>query len=92
MEAIAYNNLQKLMIEIFKSMNRVNPTLVWEFHERKHVTYNLRKKSLCKLPPVKTMNISLDLISFWGSLCRTPPEESMKREQTLVCFQKRIGK
>ena len=36
--SVHVNNLQKLMIEIF--------TLVWEFHERKHVTYNLRIKIL----------------------------------------------
>ena len=40
--SIQVNNLQKIMIEIFKSMNGLNPPLVWEFHERKHVTYNLR--------------------------------------------------
>ena len=40
--SIDVGNLQKLMIEIFESMNGLNPPLVWEFHERKHVTYNLR--------------------------------------------------
>ena len=61
------NNLQKLMIEIFKTMNGLNPPLVWEFHERKHFTYNLRIQNLCKLPPIKTMSFGLDSISFRGS-------------------------
>ena len=58
------NNLQKLMIEIIKSMN---PPLVWEFHGRKHVTYNLRIQNLYKLPSIKMMNVGLDSISFRGS-------------------------
>ena len=57
--SIHVNNMQKLMIEIFKTMNGLNPPLVWEFHERKHVTYNLRIQNLCKLPPIKTMNFGL---------------------------------
>ena len=65
--SIYVNNLQKLMIEIFKSMDGLNPPIVWEFHERKHITYNLRMQNLCKLPPVKTLNLSLDSISFRGS-------------------------
>ena len=43
-------NLQKLMTEIYKSMNQLNPSLPWEFHEKKHVTYDLRVQNLCKLP------------------------------------------
>ena len=64
--SIHVNNLQKLLIGIFKTMNGLNPPLVWEFHERKHVTYNLRIQNLWKLPPIKTMNFGLDLISFRG--------------------------
>ena len=43
-------NLQKLMIEIYKSMNHLSPSPVWEFHEKKCVEYNLMTKNLCKLP------------------------------------------
>ena len=41
---IHVRNLQKLMTEIYKSMNQLNPSLVWEFHAKKHVTYDLRIK------------------------------------------------
>ena len=51
---IHVRNLQKLMTEIYKSMNQLNPSNVWEFHEKKHVTYNLRMQNLCKLPKIKT--------------------------------------
>ena len=89
---IHVNSVQKLMTEIFKSMNGLNPPLVWQFHERKHVTYNLRMQNLCKLPPIKTMNFGLDSISFRGSFLWNNLDDSIKREKTLACFQKRIGK
>ena len=39
---IHVRNLQGLMTEIYKSMLHLNRSLVWEFHEKKHVTYDLR--------------------------------------------------
>ena len=90
--SIHVKNLQKLMLEIFKTMNGLNPPLAWEFHERKHVTYNLRIQNLCKLPAIKTMNFGLDSISFRGSFLWTTLDDGIKREKALACFQKRIGK
>ena len=40
--SIHVTNLQNPMTEIFRSMNGLNPPVVWEFHERKHVAYSLR--------------------------------------------------
>ena len=39
-------NLQKLMIEIYKSINHPSPSLAWEFLEKKRIEYNLRTKNL----------------------------------------------
>ena len=33
------------MIEIYKSVNRLSPSLVWEFHEKRRVEYSLRIKT-----------------------------------------------
>ena len=90
--SIHVSNLQKVMIEIFKSINGLNPPLMREFYERKHVTYNLTIQNLYKLPPIKTMNFGLDSISFRGSFLWNTLDDSIKREKTLACFQKRIGK
>ena len=38
------------------------------------------------------MNFGLDSISFRGSLLWNTLDDSIKREKTLACFQKRIGK
>ena len=47
---IHVKNLRKLMTEIYMSQNNINPSIVWELHEKKHVAYDLRKTNLCKLP------------------------------------------
>ena len=54
---IHVKNLQKLTTEIYKSLNNTNSSTVLEFHEKKCVKYDLRKKNLCKLPKAKQHRI-----------------------------------
>ena len=61
------SNLQILMTEVYKCMNHVNPSLVWEFHQKKHVTYDIRIQNHCKLPQLKTQGYGQDPLSFRGS-------------------------
>ena len=53
---IHVRNLQKLMTEIYKSINHLNLPLIWEFHERMHVKYGLMIQNLCKLPQINTQS------------------------------------
>ena len=39
-------NLQSLMIEIYKTMNHLNPSYIWEFFVKKDIPYKLRTKEL----------------------------------------------
>ena len=55
-------NLQKLMLEIYKSINHYSPSLVWVLHEKKCIEYNLRTKSLCKLPTIRSTIIGLESV------------------------------
>ena len=87
---IHVRNLQKLMTEIYKSMNHLNPSLIWEFHEKKHVSYNLRIQDLCKLPQIKTQGYGQESVSFRGSLLWNTLDDSVKNEPTLSAFKKRI--
>ena len=41
---IHIKNLQKLMTEIYMSLNNMNPWTVWEFHDMKCVAHDLRNK------------------------------------------------
>lgn len=44
--SIQIKNLQKLMTEVYKSKNHLNPSIVWEFHEKKHITFKLRMQNI----------------------------------------------
>ena len=88
--SIHVRNLQKLMTEIYKSINHLNPSLIWEFHEKKHVSYNLRIQNLCKLPQIKTQGYGQESLSFRGSLLWNTLDDSVKNEPTLAAFKKRI--
>ena len=88
--SIHIKNLQKLMTEIYKSMNHLNPSIVWEFHEKKPIKYNLRIQNLCKLPTIKTLGFGLNSLSFRGSFLWNTLDDSIKQVPTLSCFKKRI--
>ena len=48
--SIHTKHLQMLMTEIYKSINKLNPSFMWNLFEVKEVNYNLRSKRILKLP------------------------------------------
>ena len=78
------------MTEIYKSINHLKPSFIWEFHEKKHVSYILRIQNLCKLPQIKTQGYGQESLSFRGSLLWNTLDDSVKNEPTLAAFKKRI--
>ena len=80
---IHVKNLQKLMTEMYKSMNQLNPSLIWEFHEKKHVTYDLRMQNLCKLPKIKTQGYGQESLSFRGSFLWNTLDDTIRISQSL---------
>ena len=87
---IHVQNLQKLMTEIYKSLNNMNPSIAWEFHEKKYVAYDLRKKNLCKLPKTKTISYGVESLSFRGSFLWNTLDDSVTQEPTLARFKNKI--
>ena len=87
---IHVKNLQKLMTEIYMSLNNMNPSIVWEFHEKKYVAYDLRKKNLCKLPKAKTTSYGVESLSFRGSFLWNTLDDNVKQEPTLARFKNKI--
>ena len=83
-------NLQKLMTKIYKSINHFNPSLVGEFHEKKHVTYGLRIQNLCKLPKIKTQGYGKESLPFRGSFLWNTLDDTIKNQPTLTAVRKRI--
>ena len=87
---IHIKNLQKLMLEIFKSMNHLNPSYIWHLHERKEIQYDLRTKHLCKLPITRTIKFGMESLSFRGSLLWNNLNDEIKELPTVASFKRKI--
>ena len=85
---IHVKNLQKLMTEIYMSLNNMNPSIVWEFHEKKHVAYDLSKKNLCELPKANA-SFGVESLSFRGSFLWNTLDDNVTQEPTLARFKNR---
>ena len=83
-------NLQSLMIEIYKTMNHLNPSYIWEFFVKKDIPYNLRTKELCRLPSAQSHRYGLNSLSFRGSLLWNALDDELKRAETLRSFKRGI--
>ena len=88
-QTIHVKNLQKIMTEIYKSTKKLNPSYLWEFHERKEVTYDLRTKSLCKLPKIKK-RYGAESLSFRGSFLWNTLSDKIKQSPSLAAFKNQI--
>ena len=82
-------NLQKLMIEVYKSFNHLNPEYMWEFFSKKDVQYNLRTKELCTLPSVCSQRYGLNSLSFRGSLLWNTIDDQIKLSPSLEKFKRK---
>ena len=77
------------MLEIYKSMNHLNPSYIWHLHERKEIQYDLRTKHLCKLPITKTIKFGMESPSFRGSLLWNNLNDEIKELPTVASFKQR---
>lgn len=87
---IHVRNLRALMIEIFKSLNKVNPEFMWQLFSTKSSHYNLRSGKTLKLPPTHTRRYGLNSLIFRGSLLWNTLPNSLKESISLAEFRHRI--
>ena len=65
---IHIKHLQKLMLEVFKTLNSLHPSYIRDFFSTTQVEYNLRIKYLVKLPQIKTQTFGRNSITFRSSI------------------------
>ena len=87
---IHVQNLQKLVIEIYKTMNNLNPSYIWEVHEENVVKYDLRTKNLCQLPKTRTIRFGMESLSLRGSLLRNTLSDQIKALPKVAAFKRAI--
>ena len=77
-------NLQKLMLEIYKSMNHLSPSYI-----TKEIQYDLRTKHLCILQSTRTIEFGMESLSFRGSILWNNLNDEIRSYQQLQALKQR---
>ena len=66
--SIHKRNLQLLLIEVYKTIQNLNPSFMKDIFVQKDMTYNRRNNLLMRIPKTRTSRHGIDSLSFLG--CR----------------------
>jgi len=88
--SIHTKHLRTLMTEIYKSLRKENPELLWNIFESKCTQYNLRNKMLINLPKAESTTFGTNSLAFKGSLIWNTLPNFIKASPTQSIFLKRI--
>ena len=84
-------NLQQLMIGVYKSHNDENPSFLWDLFRRKEINYNLGIKDILTLTKASTASFGTNSIAFRGSLLWNSTPDVIKSSNTVFVFGKNIN-
>ena len=84
-------NLQRLMVEIYKTLNHLNSAYMWKFFIKKGVPYNLRSNELCKIPSVNSQRYGISSLSFRGSLLWNALSDEIKLAASINDFKRKYN-
>ena len=88
---IHVKNLQKLLLEVYKTLHHLNPSYLWESFQTKSITYNLRKNLLCKLPQSShTIKYGINSLRFRGAMLWNTLNDDAKKIESVAAFKKEI--
>ena len=79
-----------LMIEIYKTLNNINPPFMQEYFISKDVKYDLRTRDLLQIPAAKSITFGIDSIEFRGSLLWNSIPDLIKRASSAAIFKRSI--
>ena len=88
--SIHQKHLRYLAIEVCKSLTMLSPGFMWNFFERNHIPYNLRRGNLLLLLSAKSARYGVNSLAFHGSLLWNNLPPYIKESQTLEEFKNRI--
>ena len=61
-------NLQILMVQVYKFLNNVSPPFTWDYFKQKNTPYHLRNTQLLELSKCRTKTYGLNKTLFKGAL------------------------
>ena len=78
------------MVEIYKTLNKDNPELLWDLFKTKSTNYNLRNKTLLDLPKAASTTYGTNSLAFKGGLIWNTLPNYIKSSSSLKIFTKQI--
>ena len=82
--------LRTLMVEVFKSLKHLNPTLMWNMFLPKPSKYDLRSGINLILPSTRSQKFGINSLTFRGSLTWNLLPSSLKSAKSIGIFKQRI--
>ena len=89
-KVIYVTNLHKPMLEVFKTLNHLDSSYLWDLFNVKQVEYNMRTKNLVMLPHIKTQTHGANLITFRGSILWNVLTDDIKACANMAAFKKKM--
>ena len=84
------SNIHKLLIEMYKSINYLSPSIMKIFFDWKNTPYDLRSKRLLNLPETNTSRYGTEALCFKGSLIWNTVPNKIKNIDNIEDFKKHI--
>ena len=84
------NNIQTLLIEIYKSLNHVSPPIMQEFFDLKVTPSSLRNKNLLKLPKTNTSRYSTQAVHLDETPLDAVKKMSLSNVKGIQSIKKRL--
>ena len=88
---IHVQNLRALMVEIYKSLNNLNPSFMRDLFQTKTPRYNLRSGLILELPETKSHKFGVNSLIFRGSLTWNSLSPSLKSATSVKSFKKLLN-
>ena len=79
-----------MAIEVYRSLTKLNPGFMWNFFERDHTPYNLRRGDLLILSPAKSTRYDVNFLAFRVSLLWDNLPAQVNESQSLEELKNRI--
>ena len=80
-------NIEKLMIEIYKCLNRLSPPIMNDFFTYRQNNYNIRNFRELDCENVNTINCGLNTLSYKGSQLWQQLPEFIKKSENINSFK-----
>ena len=78
------------MIEVYRSVNKINPSFMWDIFPKKIVHYSLRNSNLINVIRPKTENFGFRSITYRGAALWNNLPHEIKESENIIKFNSNI--